>query len=128
MHNLLVVKRVFGVLVFAAAVLFGTRTGSAAERLMLQISPTISMAPAFVLIRAIVEHNDDNRRLEIVADSGDFYRRTVIDLDGANSPVINELKLQDIPGGEYDVLAVLYDAHGNRTIVRKTLMVSSSLR
>ena len=100
------------------------RAADAAEKLQLQLSPAVSMAPASVIVRAIVEHNADNRGLEIVADSPDFYRRTVVDLDGEQAPKVNELKLLSIPGGEYEVTATLYDSHGARTVAHRTLTVT----
>jgi len=101
----------------------GHTQGAALEKLQLQVNPAVSMAPAYVVVRAIVEHNDDNRQLEIVADGGDFYRRTVIDLDGAQAPKVNELRLIDVPGGEYDVVATLYDSRGERTLARRSITV-----
>ena len=83
------------------------------------------MAPAYVVVKAIVEHDANNRELEIVADSENFYRRTVVDLDGAEAPKVNELRLVDIPGGEYDVTATLYDANGQRTLARRSIRVMS---
>ena len=81
------------------------------------------MAPASVIVRAIVEHDAENRELEIVADSLDFYRRTVVELDGEEAPKTTELKLVDIPGGEYAVSATLYTVHGTRMTVRRSVMV-----
>jgi hypothetical protein len=113
--------------VTAAAVLTAGHTrGSAAEKLQLQISPTVSMAPAYVVVRVTVEHDADNRTLEIVADSDAFYRRSVVDLDGDHAPKVNELKLIGIPGGQYEVTATLYDSHGDHTVVRRTLMVAAA--
>jgi hypothetical protein len=83
------------------------------------------VAPASVVVRAIVEHDADNRQLEIVADSLDFYRRTVVELDGEEAPKTTELKLIDIPGGEYEVTATLYTVHGTRMTVRRSVMVKS---
>jgi len=83
------------------------------------------MAPASVMVRATVQHDADNRELEIVADSSDFYRRSVVDLDGEQAPKTTELKLIDIPGGEYEITATLLTAHGERTTVRRSIMVMS---
>ena len=83
------------------------------------------MAPASVIVRATVEHDADNRMLEFVADSDSFYRRSVIELDGEQAPKVNELRLIDIPGGEYEVTVTLFDAHGSRTVVRRSLTVMS---
>ena len=68
-----------------------------------------------------------NRALEIVADSLAFYRRTVVDLDGEQAPKTTELKLNDIPSGEYEVSATLYMADGTRISVRRSVMVMSQL-
>ena len=127
MHRHAIVKRfVIGSLALAAILSVSqTQTASADAKLELQLSRAVSMAPAYVVVRAIVEHNADNRELEIVADSPSFYRRTVLDLDGEMAPKVNELKLVDIPGGEYEITATLYDAHGQRTTARRSLMVMS---
>lgn len=109
--------------VAAAVVTFGETRGTAVEKLQLQVTPAVSMAPASVVVRVIVERDAANRELEIVADSDSFYRRTVVDLDGEQAPKVNELRLNDVPGGEYEVTATLYDANGVRTNARRTLMV-----
>ena len=101
------------------------RVVHSAERLDLRVSPTVSIAPAQVIVRAIVEHDPENRELEIVADSLDFYRRTVVDLDGEQAPKTTELKLNDIPGGEYNVSATLTTAHGVKMTVRRSVTVMS---
>ena len=103
----------------------GHTQGSASETLQLQVSPAFSTAPARVTVRALVEHSPDNRALEIIADSVDFYRRSVVDLDGAAAPKVNELQLIDIPGGEYEIKATLYDAHGVRTSAQRSIKVVS---
>ena len=118
-------RLVLGGLTAAAILTAGHTQGNAQDKLQLQLSPAVSMAPAYVVVRAIVEHDADNRMLELVADSESFYRRSVVDLDGDRAPKVNELKLIDIPGGEYEVTATLYDMHGERTVVRRTLMVSA---
>ena len=104
----------------------GHTRGIASEKLQLTVNPAVSMAPAYVVVRAIVEHDAENRQLEIVADSESFYRRTVVDLDGAQAPKINELKLIDVHGGEYEVTATLYDSRGAHTTSRRSIMVMSN--
>jgi hypothetical protein len=118
------VKRFAAAGLTAAAFLFAGHTeGLALEKLTLQVSPTVSMAPASVVVRAIITPDAENRQLEIVADSESFYRRSVVDLEGEAAPKVNELRLLDIPGGEYEVTATLYDSRGARTTAHRTLMV-----
>jgi hypothetical protein len=114
--------------VAAAALLIASQTrhvARAADKLELHVSPAVSMAPASVMVRATVEHDAENRELEIVADSSDFYRRSVVELDGELAPKTTELRLIDIPGGEYELTATLLNARGDRTTVRKSIMVMS---
>jgi hypothetical protein len=122
------VKRLLTIGVTAAAMLsgHGAHSGVAADELLqLQVSPSVCIAPGSVVIRAIVEHDARNRGLELVADSSGFYRRSVVDLDGERAPKVNELRLIAIPGGEYEITATLYDSLGDRTVVRRTLMVTT---
>ena len=126
MHRQVGVKRLLTIGIAATAILTAGHTrGLAQDKLQLQVSPAVSMAPAYVIVRALVERNAENRQLEIIADSSDFYRRTVVDLDGESAPKVNELRLVDIPGGEYEVTATLYDSHGEHTMVRRSIMVVS---
>jgi hypothetical protein len=110
----------------AAVLLFASpahHVARAVEKLDLRVTPSVSMAPASVVVRATVQHDAENRELEILADSLEFYRRSVVDLDGEQAPKTTELKLIDIPGGEYEITATLLDAHGQRTTVRKSFVV-----
>ena len=113
-------RGLFAVAVAAAAL---TPAARAAEKIQLQITPTVSIAPASVLVRVIVEHDQSNRQLEIVADSSNFYRRSVMDLDGAHAPKVNEIRLIAIPRGEYEVTATLTDSYGTHSMARQTVMV-----
>jgi len=130
LHHRLLVK-LFLKTAFAAGLLFASpaqHLTRAADKLELRVSPSVSMAPASVVVRATVEHDADNRELEIVADSLDFYRRTVVDLDGEQAPKTTELRLIDIPGGEYEVTATLLDARGQKTTVRKSIVVMAMVK
>jgi hypothetical protein len=96
---------------------------AAAGRVQVELSQAISMAPAYIVVRAIVERDAKNRAVELVADSGAFYRRSVIELDGAQAPKVSEMRLKDIPGGDYDISATLYDDQGARAVAHATLRI-----
>ena len=91
----------------------GTVVGGS-QPLSLQVSPTMTAAPAFIRVRALVESNDDNRSLEIVAQSPQFFRSSTIDLDGRNAPPLTVIEYPNMPPGFYDVTAVLVGASGKR--------------
>jgi hypothetical protein len=90
---------------------------------MLQVSPNVSNAPSTVVVRATVEKNSANRWLRIEADSDAFFRSSDIELDGDKAPLVTEIRLSNLPGGEYTVMAVLRNASGEETTVRRTAIV-----
>jgi hypothetical protein len=68
-------------LVSALAVMTTTVVG-AKEPLSMRVSPAMSFAPANRVIRTSVEPDADNRAMEVIAGSGDFYRSSAIQLEG----------------------------------------------
>jgi len=90
------------------------------ERLTLTITPAQAFAPAAMRIRARIEPNADNRVLAIAPDGNEFYRRSDVKLDGDQAPKTIEIRLSNLPGGEYEIFAALIDSAGHeRAIVRQ---------
>ena len=100
---------------------------NADEKLTLQVTPNVSSAPSTVVVRARVAKNAQNRVLQIGADSGTFYRSSEIQLDGESAPLVTEIRLKNLPSGEYTVVPVLQDQTGRKTVVRQTAVVLSAL-
>jgi hypothetical protein len=97
----------------------GGRTVDSAQSLSLEVSPTVAPGPAFVRVRALVEPNEDNRSLEIVAQSTEFYRSSHIDLDGSNSPRVAVVEYPRLPPGRYEITGILVGAAGKRATAMK---------
>jgi hypothetical protein len=97
----------------------------ATEKLSLRVTPNVSNAPGNVIVKAQVPRHPDNRWLHIEADSGAFYRSSAIQLDGDKAPVVTEFRLNNLPGGNYAVVAVLRNHLGEETTVRRTVIVLS---
>ena len=95
-----------------AVVLSAPSTLDGSEPLTLQVSPAMAPAPAFVSVRAHIESNDDNRMLEIVAKSDDFYRSSVMELDGDRAPRTTVFEFRSVPVGTYHVRAELVGSDG----------------
>jgi hypothetical protein len=93
------------------------------QPLMLQVSPLMAAAPAFISVRAVVEANDDNRALEIVAQSSEFFRSSRIDLEGRAAPPLSVVQYPNLPPGTYDVTAVLIGTQGQRAAVTRVVRV-----
>ena len=100
---------------------------AATEKLSLRVTPNVSAAPSNVIVKATVAKNADNRWLVIEADSGTFYRSSSIQLDGEKAPTVTEIRLSNLPSGEYAVSAVLRNSLGEETTVRRTVIVLSRL-
>ena len=117
-------------LTLAALTMIGLLTASgttgASEKLTLRVTPNVSNAPSTVIVKATVARNASNRWLRIEADSGAFFRSSDIQLDGERAPVVTEVRLPNLPGGEYTVVAVLRDNMGGETIVRRTALVMTT--
>jgi len=92
--------------------------------LRVEVTPIHSFAPATVTIRARIEPSAENRMLAIAADGDDFYHSREIQLDGDHAPKIVNLRFSNLPGGEYQISAVLADGAGRqRAIVRQSVNV-----
>jgi hypothetical protein len=93
--------------------------------LSLRVTPNVSSAPSTVIVKATVATDQANRWLTIEADSGTFYRSSSIQLDGDKAPTVTEIRLSNLPSGEYAVSAVLRNNLGEETTVRRTVLVLS---
>jgi hypothetical protein len=85
----------------------------AGERITMQVSPRVSLAPANLVVRTMIEANESNRALEIVAESRDFYRSSQISIDGERAPRTEIFEFRNLPGGWYEVRATLLDGSGH---------------
>jgi hypothetical protein len=80
------------------------------ERLSMRVSPSVAFAPADLFVRTTIEANHQNRTIEIIAESADFYRSSEITLNGAKAPRTTQVQFRSLPGGAYTVTAVLKGA------------------
>jgi len=97
------------------------------ERLTMAVSPAHSFAPTTLTVRVHVKPDVENRALEVVAESGDYYRSSRIQIDGNEAPQTIAVELRSLPGGDYEVRAALIDGPGRtRALVRKRVIVIGS--
>ena len=116
-------------LILAAVTTVGLMTAGgeivATEKLSLRVTPNVSSAPSNVIVKATIAKDSANRWLTVEADSGSFFRSSAIQLDGDNAPTVTEIRLNNLPGGEYAISAVLRNNLGEEITVRRTLIVLS---
>jgi hypothetical protein len=94
----------------------------AGERLVIKVSPAVSFAPATLLIRTTVEANADNRAIVVVADGPDFYRSSQVAVDGERGHRTESFEFRNVPGGWYEIRAVLVGADGEELAVASQLV------
>jgi hypothetical protein len=112
----------FGILMLTSALPLG-----AGQRLVLKVSPAVSFAPANLIVRATILADADNRAVEIVAESADFYRSSQIQLEGDRAARTNMFEFRSLPPGTYEVRANLFGADGqSRALVRQQVNVFAS--
>ncbi|HKB14281.1 MAG TPA: hypothetical protein VKD69_26630 [Vicinamibacterales bacterium] len=96
----------------------------AGERITLKVSPAVAFAPANLVVRATVEADAENRGIEIVAESSDFYRSSEMQLEGDRAARTTTFEFRSLPPGTYEVRAKLLGAGGHtRAAVRQQVNV-----
>jgi hypothetical protein len=118
MKKLAIVAAAFCTCLLVAA---GSTDGD--QPLRLQVSPTTARAPAFVRVHAVIEESDDNRSLEVTAQSPDYFRRSRVDLDGRNAPPLEVFEYSNMPPGLYEVTGVLLGIGGKRATASRLVNV-----
>jgi hypothetical protein len=99
--------------------LAATTALGAKQPLALKVSPAISFAPADLVIRTQVDPDADNRSLEVVAESADFYRSSTVPLDGERAPKTAQFEFRSLPPGEYAVSMIVTGADGRQRAVSR---------
>ena len=70
------------------------------------------MAPATLVIHAVAEQDPANRALQIQVNSADYYRSSLMQLDGEEAPRTTRVQYEGVPGGTYEVRVTLFGADG----------------
>ena len=115
------------VILLSVVLLTSILPARAGQQLTFKVSPSVSFAPANLVVRAVVELDSHNRAVEIVAESDDFYRSSEIQLDGDKAPRTNTFEFRSLPPGAYEVKATLIGEGGStRATVRQQVTVMSA--
>lgn len=99
--------------IMAALVLAASPIG-AGEPLTIRVSPGFAFAPATLVVNAVAQPHPANRALHIDLMSSDYYRSSVIPLDGDQGAITTTVRYDGVPGGKYEVSAILLGSSGTR--------------
>jgi hypothetical protein len=114
------------VLLFAVMVVTGM--SSLAEQVVdVKIRGYLVNAPATVMVTVRVPPDARNRALAVMADSGDFSRRSTIELDGEYDAPVHQMWFKELPEGDYVVTAEVLGADGVRGYAQAELRVLGHL-
>jgi hypothetical protein len=97
----------------AGAVGAADPAAGAEQPVRLVVAPRFARAPAVVRIHAFVEPGADNRQLEVILESSDYYRSSAIEMSGADAPRGHDVEFRGVPVGTHDVRVVLSGPGGS---------------
>lgn len=100
----------FGILILTTA----TLPLGAGERVTIRVSPAVAFAPANLVVRASIEADVQNRSIQIIAESPDFYRSSEVQLEGDKAPRTSMIEFRNLPTGTYDVRVLLMGSGGRQ--------------
>jgi hypothetical protein len=96
----------------------------AGEPLALRISPSVSLEPATVAVDVIAERHSQNRALLVCLESPEYYRSSLVQLDGDAAPRVTTMRFSGLPAGSYEVRTILFgDAEKPRASVTRNVEV-----
>jgi hypothetical protein len=101
-------------LLMAALALVTPSPLGAGERLTMRVTPRMAFAPATVIVDAVAERDPANRALQIQVMSSDYYRSSLMQLDGDQASRTTTVRYEGLPGGTYDVRVILFGSDGQQ--------------
>ncbi|HSK08633.1 MAG TPA: hypothetical protein VK911_03590 [Vicinamibacterales bacterium] len=97
---------------------------NATQPVEVRVNPAVSLAPATVVLTILVEPDERNRLLTVVADSGDFYRSSEVTLEGDRASRTRRITLRNLPPGEYTIRASVTRADNSSRIAETQMVVT----
>lgn len=87
------------------------------------ITPVVAFAGADMKIVVRVQPEAGNRRLQLSVDGATFYASTERQLDGVDGARAHTFNLQELPAGDYQIVAVLEGNDGVRSRITRSFKV-----
>ena len=109
---------IFTVAIIISAALI-TPSSPAKELVEIKVRGYYFAAPATVPVTIAVEPGARNRALVVEADSDDYYRSSLVELDGDKEKRLHLVEFKSLPAGEYTLRA--------RVMASKTEVIGSAV-
>jgi hypothetical protein len=93
----------------------------AGGQLAVSVSPVVAFEPANLTVRATIESNAENRMIEVIAESDEYYRSSQVQLEGESAPRTTLVSFRSLPEGSYSVRVIVRGSRG------QTLAISEKL-
>ncbi len=77
------------------------------QPIAVRVTPHVALEPATLSIDLIVERNSDNRALQLSVESDNYYRSSLVQLDGDDAPRVTTVRYGSVPAGSYEVKATV---------------------
>ena len=92
----------------------------AGERVGVQVTPAVAFAPADLRVTASITGDEDNRAIEVIAESHNFYSSSEIQLYGDRGARSTMVEFRSVPVGHYSVRVVVKGASGKEIASART--------
>ena len=80
----------------------------ASDPLTIQVLPAVAFEPATLALNVTVERNAENRKMEVSLDSSAYFRSSLVQIDGEDSPRVTSMHFSHVPAGSYEVTVILF--------------------
>jgi len=80
----------------------------------MSLTPSMAAAPAYLMVRTSIDADHDNRFIEVVVQSPEFYTSSTMALNGSSAPRSANFNFSNLPTGTYEVTATLVGSKGRR--------------
>jgi hypothetical protein len=95
------------------------------DALTMRMTPHVALAPGTIRVTIEVEPDAENRYLIVVADSTEFYRSSMIPLEGKRAKRVHDIEYRGLPAGNYVLEAELVDSSGPRASEQEQFIVTA---
>ena len=112
--------------ILCSGLLLAASTLNGGEPLRIRVSPPVALAPGFLTVRVTIEAAAENRGLEVVAESADYYRSSEVQLEGERTSHLKVFEFRNLPAGLYYATGVLRGTHGPRAMASGLAKVQPS--